>query len=129
MQVVKGIYDDKDQLLIVSTLVASNPKMGVLFYVGVVSGLRIGDLLGLKVQDMSYGSFKVEESKTGKEKWVTLPDDGWELVKAYIEAHNLKPEDRLFKTTRQTAHKYFKNAALSLGLTNIGTHSMRKTYA
>jgi len=129
VRIVKGIYDDKDQLLIVSTLVASNPMMGVLFYVGVVSGLRISDLLMLTVEQVGFGSFKAMEGKTGKEKWVTLSDEGYELVRTYIETQGLKSGDRLFRTTRQTAHKYFSNTAMSLGLSNIGTHSMRKTYA
>jgi integrase len=127
MRVVKGIYDDNDQLMMLATLTNDNPMMGVIFYTGVVSGLRIGDLLSLKAHEIGREFYK-KESKTGKIKKTQFPPEGWELIKTYIELEDKKPHDRLFKTTRQTVHKYFMKAANDIGLYHIGTHSMRKTF-
>jgi integrase len=124
---MKGIYDDHDQLMMLATLTNDKPVMGVIYYLGVVSGLRIGDLLALRAGDVGP-SFSVTESKTGKTKRINLCGHGWELLRLYIELHEKRPQDRLFDTTRQTVHRYFKRAAAELGLEEIGTHSMRKTY-
>jgi len=104
------------------------PMMGVLFLVGVLSGLRIGDLLSLKVADVGQ-QFIVKESKTSKKKHIALDIAPWYVLDAYIGGSGLKPHDRLFPVSRQTVHKYFKRAAQDLGITSpIGTHTMRKTY-
>jgi len=127
MQKVKGIYDDDGQLLMMATLTYDKPMMGALFYLGVVSGLRISDLLALRFEDVGR-EFVVTEGKTGKKKRVVLPKEGWQFVQLYAESKNLATGDRLFPTTRQTVLRYFKRVANDLGLDGIGTHTMRKTY-
>jgi len=124
---VKGVYSDEGQLLMASTLMAHKPMMGVLFCLGVASGLRIGDLLALRVEEVGQ-KFSVFESKTGKTKEIELCDATWAILKTYIEWKHPSGEGRLFPTTRQTAHKYFKQAGDDLGLDDIGCHSTRKTY-
>lgn len=129
MKKVQGIYDDNDQLLLLATLTTHSPMMGMIFYLGVVSGLRISDLLALTVGDISKNPFTVRESKTKKLKHIKVPKEGWLLLQLYAEGVGLESHGKLFPTTRQTVHRYFKRAAADLGLTNIGTHTMRKTYA
>jgi len=128
MRVVKGVYDDDDQFMMLATLTMDKPEMGMIFYLGVISGLRISDLLALRVRDVG-DAFRVVESKTKKIKLVQLPPEGWLFLQAYIDWRCLRPDDLLFPTTRQTVHKYFKKAAEDLGLDGIGPHSMRKIYA
>jgi len=114
--------------MFLATLTHDKPMMGVLFAVGVMSGLRIGDLLSLKVADVGR-VFVVRESKTGKRKRVNLSVGAWYVLDAYIQGAGLRPQDRVFPVTRQTVHKYFKRTAANLGITSpIGTHTMRKTY-
>lgn len=127
MKKVQGIYDDDDQLMMLATLTDNKPMMGAIFYLGVVSGLRIGDLLTLQVRDVGQ-RFVVTESKTKKRKLIRLCDMGWSYLENYIFFEDLKPDDLLFKTTRQTVHKYFSVLGQDLGLESIGTHSMRYSY-
>jgi integrase len=126
MKRVKGIYDDKQQLMIIASLTKSNGMMGVLFFLGMVTGLRISDLLALEVGQMAQ-TFEAYERKTGKTKVVTLTDNHWHFLEVYMIG--MKATDKLFPTSRQTVHKYFKRAEKDLGLADIGTHTMRKTYA
>lgn len=131
MRVVKGIYDDDGQLMLISTLTQDNHMMGVLAYVGITTGLRISDLLELNVRQIvdDNGLFIVRESKTGKEVEIEMDAQGFELVKTYIDLCQLQLDDKLFPTTRQTVHNYFKRACAFLNLHDISVHSMRKTYA
>jgi len=101
---------------------------GVLYYFGVASGLRIGDILGVRVRDIQI-DMKVLESKTCKFKEFRLDDQVYELIRNYISVKELDYADRLFPVTRQTVLRHFRRAAEALGLKDIGTHSMRKTYA
>jgi len=129
---VKGLYDDKDQLLFLSSLTASNSMMGFIFWIGVVSGLRISDILKLKISDLTFSTFKVTENKTKKEKWITLPDDCFLQLSNYIlklKSNGRLDSSPLFPVTRQTVHKYFTETATILGFTLISPHSMRKTFA
>jgi len=128
MRAVTGIYDDDDQLLLFASLTANNAMMGALAYLGIITGLRVGDMLALRAGDVGE-LFTVKESKTGKTKIIHLPFEGWKFIETYILVNEIPPDGRLFPTTRQTAHRYFKRAAKELGLENVGTHSMRKTYA
>jgi len=102
--------------------------MAVLFYIGIVSGLRISDLLKLKVSDVKTQYVIVQETKTKKYKHFELEQMGWEYIQSYIDLAQLKPEDLLFSVTRQTVNNYFKRAAKDLDLEDIASHSMRKTY-
>ena len=102
--------------------------MGTLVFLGIITGLRISDLLALKVSDVGQ-AFEVVEQKTRKKKRIMLCDDQWYVLESYIICNHLKPDDRLFPTTRQTVLKYIKRAAADLGIKSpIGTHSMRKSY-
>jgi len=125
---VKGIYDTNNQLNLFATLAMDKPTMAVLFYIGIVSGLRISDLLKLKVSDVKTQYVIVQETKTKKYKHFELEQMGWEYIQSYIDLAQLKPEDLLFSVTRQTVNNYFKRAAKDLDLEDIASHSMRKTY-
>jgi integrase len=128
VKTVKGVYNDNDQLLLLATLVQHNPMMAIIFYIGVISGLRIGDILSLRVGVVKK-EFNAFEKKTGKLKHIEFSDGGWHFISMYIDKFNIPFGELLFKTTRQTVYKYFKKAGKDLGLVDIGTHTMRKTYA
>jgi len=125
-----------------------------LFLVGINSALRAGDLLGLTIDDVLAGSARriqvrkeivLVESKTGKERWIYLPDKPREAVKAYLKVRKarrgLSPEEPLWLTTRgkepravsyvqvyRTLRWAARRAGADLRVRHIGCHSMRKTY-
>jgi integrase len=131
MKNVSGIYDDIDQFWMFVTLYEKSCMMSIIFYLGIVSGLRIGDLLSITTGQISQ-EFTVYESKTGKYKTIKLCDNGWRLLDAYckiVYAEGRGYHEPLFLTTRQNVLNHFKAAAKRLNLKNIGTHTMRKSYA
>lgn len=105
-----------------------------LFVFGINSGLRISDILPLKVRDVKNKDFVwVKEQKTGKDRKVEiLPSLKAEIAK-YIEGKT--QDEYLFKTLRMKkpisgvhAYRILNAAADVVGLDEIGTHTMRKTF-
>jgi len=88
--------------------------LGVLFYLGVVSGLRISDLLSLKGSDFESPWITVKEGKTQKYKTFELPPEGWQYVQAYLEYRKTNRDERIFNISRQTVNNAFKKIASEL---------------
>ena len=118
-----------------------DPKYGLLFKCGLNTGLRISDILPLKVKDIfnENGQFKdyliINEKKTGKEKKIKLNNALRKILYSYVKTHML-PRDSYLFLSRKTgnnikriqAYKVLKEAANVCGVENFGTHSMRKTW-
>jgi integrase len=111
-----------------------NERNYVLFLLGINTGLRISDILRLRVRDVEGWSIFIREKKTQKVKEVKMPSD---LKKALREYAKGKPKNEfLIKSrngknkpiTRSMAYVILNQAALKFGLERIGTHSLRKTY-
>lgn len=115
-------------------------KYGLLFKFGLNTGLRISDILPLRVKDIlnNNGEFKeylvLKEKKTGKEKKIKLNAALRKVIQAYIKSENITSENHLFSSVkgnhigRIQAYRVLKEAATTLGIENFGTHSLRKTW-
>lgn len=108
-----------------------------LFNLGINCGLRVCDMLGLKKKDIKDYTIKLREQKTRKQKQIPLyylKED----IDRYIQF--LEDEDYLFISnkldsdgnskpiSRVQAYRILNHSAKSIGLSEIGTHSMRKTF-
>lgn len=106
-----------------------------LFLMGINTGLRISDLLNLKVKDVKDKThFVLKEQKTGKTKrfpLYTLEED----IRKYIKGMN--DEDYLFPSrldqgsqplSRYRAWAILNEAGEYVNLGEIGTHTLRKTF-
>lgn len=106
-----------------------------LFWMGINTGLRISDLLQLRVCDVKNKShIELKEKKTGKSKMVFINSYVRTEINEYIEG---KPEyEFLFKSrvgqnkpiTRYMAHRILKEIADRVGLPDCSPHRLRKTY-
>lgn len=117
-----------------------DPKYSLIFKFGLNTGLRISDILPLKVKDIfiSSGEFRdylvIKEKKTKKEKKIKLNNALRKAIQPYIKACNLSYEDCLFPSRkgihigRIQAYRVLKEAASLVGIENFGTHSLRKTW-
>lgn len=118
-----------------------NRRDYMLFVVGINVGLRAGDLLELKVKEVSDGrrindSVLIQEQKTGKMREFTLNKSAKEAIQYYLDGKNeYNPEDYLFRSqkgghiTVQATHKIIKSLLRDLNIKgNFGTHSLRKTF-
>lgn len=106
------------------------------FAIGITTGLRISDILNLRVKDVKD---KVEtsiiEMKTGKKRIVNLKSLTSYLITYLNNEHNNESEWLFYSPTDDTkklsSHQYYKilqKVADNLGLDYIGTHTMRKTF-
>jgi len=110
----------------------------VLFILGINSGLRISDLLNLRWKDVTGSSVTVKEQKTGKVKRFPLNAACVEALKSiprgegkeYIfVSHSNRNGGDSKPWTRQYIWKVLNEAAEAVGLDEIGTHTLRKTFA
>lgn len=105
----------------------------ILFCLGINTGLRITDLLQLKIKDVKgKKSITVKEGKTKKQRQVLL-EGVYEELNAYIST--LKGTEWLFPSrkgdkaiTRIQAYQQFKKASEMAGVEAVGTHTLRKTF-
>ena len=120
-----------------------NKRDYLLFVLGINVGLRIGDLLILKVSDVldETGNIKkvlnITEQKTKKKKELELNNAAREAIKLYLEElAGFDDKTFLFPSrkssgalTTRSAHKIIKTTLRELGIKgNYGTHSLRKTF-
>ena len=106
---------------------------------GINNGLRISDLLKLKVgdvRDIKPGqTLKVKETKTGKMNILMINKSVHKVLKQYLDEVKPSDEDYLFQSrncnnkplTRETVNKMIKEWTKSLK-GNYGTHTLRKTF-
>jgi len=121
-------------------LAGKEAKYGLLFKFGLNTGLRISDILPIKLNDVccENGEFRdyliINEKKTGKEKKIKLNSSLRKAIGAYIKSENLTPNSYLFWSKkgkhigRIQAYRILKEAADIIGIENFGTHSLRKTW-
>ncbi|HHQ5621063.1 TPA: tyrosine-type recombinase/integrase [Clostridioides difficile] len=118
-----------------------HPKWSIMFKLGVLTGLRVSDILNLKVEDVDL-CIKVKEQKTSKYRRINVPGGLYTELKKYIKTYKLSKGDYLIfsnkrgkegqqkAVSRQQAYRVLRDASSMVGLKeSIGTHGMRKTMA
>lgn len=137
MNIVEPIRDLEKIEEIKNYLKKKNYRDYVLFNLGINCGLRISDLLSLKVEDVR-GKYhlKLRETKTKKNKMQKLPLPIVEMLQDFVKGRS--DDEYLFQSRkgenkpiqRQRAYVIFKDAAKHVGLEeeSIGTHTLRKTF-
>ena len=114
-----------------------SPRDRLLFVIGINSGLRISDILRLKVGDLRGEFITIREKKTGKAKRFRINNAIKREFKRY-EASIKRPlsdDDYLFPSrkggkpiTRFQAYRVLNAAARKVGIDGpVGTHTMRKS--
>lgn len=118
----------------------NDPKYGLLFKFGLNTGLRISDIINLKVSDIfnKDGKFHdylvIKEKKTCKEKKIKLNNTLRQAVENYVKTQKLSLNCYLFPSRksdhigRVQAYRVLKEASCIVGVENFGTHSLRKTW-
>lgn len=140
MRYVQPIKDKEQLQEFEDYLKNKNPRDHIMFLLGVNLGLRISDILPLKVKDVrNKQSVKVYEEKTGKFNQIII---NHELKRALAEyTKGMKDNDYLIKSRKKTetgrqqhidrvqAYRILRDAAKAVGYRgDIGTHSLRKTF-
>lgn len=110
----------------------------VIFSTGIYSGLRVSDVLNLKINSVkNKETITVIEKKTHKRKVFPIKSELKQILNEYLEKREKIKADTncLFinsnneKVCRSSVYKMFNEAAQAVGISdNIGTHTMRKTF-
>ena len=138
LQYVNPVYDDDADYFIREALRHKHPRWELMWLLGVRSGLRISDIVRMTVSDAKTQIWTVREVKTGKYRAIEYPADVRAALEAHIVRYSLKTTDYIIfscstrhdhPVSRQHADRVIREAALSVGIECIGTHSMRKSFA
>ena len=112
-----------------------DPKYCIMFTIGVNTGLRISDLRGLRACDVNGTHISLREQKTGKKKRVLINDQLRVEIDRYMDDKNISGNGLLFPgrisgqpVSRVQAYRVISSAAREIGLAEVGTHTMRKTF-
>ncbi len=110
-------------------------RNALLFMFGIYSGLRISDIVKLRVRDVrGKNRLIVKENKTGKDKILKINHTLRKEISIYVK--DKKDYEILFKScrgvnkpiSRQQAYNIINDAGKHFGMERIGTHTMRKTF-
>jgi len=92
-------------------------------------GLRIGDVLELKVSSVKGGKLEIREDKTDKLQYRDINANVVNAIMQYALDNKLNSIDKLFNIGVRAIQKQLKIVCDYLQLENISTHSFRKLYA
>ena len=92
-------------------------------------GLRIGDVLDLRVNSFRNGKLEIREEKTNKLQYRDINKNVYDYIKDYAIDNKLSQTDKLFSIGDKAVQKQLKIITQYLQLENISTHSFRKLYA
>ncbi|MCR6840805.1 site-specific integrase [Bacillus thuringiensis] len=128
------IRDSEQIQQIKEYLKEKNARNYILFVMGINTGLRISDILKLKVGDLKGSHISMREMKTGKQKRIQITAALKRELRWFNE--NREDDEYLLKSRqgkksanrRSMAYKILSGAAAEFGLDEIGTHTLRKTY-
>ena len=141
MESVEPIRDKKKIEAIKKILKASSLRNYCFFTIGINSGLRISDLLSLKISDVLDDKNKIrdrislKEKKTGKIKDFPVSDVAKKAIREYLDTRKYTLDEPMFisrkgesRINRQQAYRIINLAARTVGITcKIGTQTLRKT--
>lgn len=143
MEFVEPIRDRK-KINDIKKYLQGNKRDYLFFTLGINSALRVSDLLELKFEDLVNDKLtplehiKLKETKTGKHNKIAISNGVKKAIVSYVQDYykgNLsdyvfysrKGENKPIQ--RAMAWKIIKSAAEAVGVRDIGTHSLRKTWA
>ncbi|KMK77614.1 site-specific integrase [Alkalihalobacillus pseudalcaliphilus] len=134
MNEVQPIRDVKKIENISEFLRKGSERNYMIFFLGINTGLRIKDILNLRVKDVTGHFIRLREFKTGKQKRQRLTPDLYRELQRYCR--EMHPDDYLFQSRkgsnkpigRGRAYGILRDAAEEFGLTDIGCHTLRKTF-
>ncbi|WP_195409938.1 tyrosine-type recombinase/integrase [Ruminococcus sp. J1101004_170508_H5] len=91
-------------------------------------GLRISDILSLRLSDGDRYRLKITEQKTKKKRVFTVPLVIQQYIENYCLRNGLEKTERIFDLTERTINKQLALVCDCLGFEGIRTYSFRKWY-
>lgn len=111
----------------------ANPRIAAALQLEANLGLRIGDILQLRLVDIirDAGRYRLNivEEKTGKPRTFTVPAEVYSWLRDYADANGIAKDQRLFPLTVRQVQKHLQVVCKYLEIENVSTHSFRKFLA
>ncbi|WP_085523868.1 site-specific integrase [Tuberibacillus sp. Marseille-P3662] len=134
MNFVQPIRDPDKIEAVKHYLKSRSDRNYLLFVLGINTGLRVSDILTIKVGDVKGTHLRIREGKTKKQKMIRITPTLKREIKGYIEDKD--DHEYIFKSRigdnkpigRSMTYKILRDAADAYNLVDIGTHTMRKTF-
>lgn len=137
MSIVEAIKDIDILRKIIETLKKQDFKCAVCFMIGLYSGLRISDILNLKIKDVEKDTISIIEQKTGKRKDFPIKKELKLILDKQLKirySDEATCNDFLIigsrggKLDRSIVYRAINNVCKKYIDGNFGTHTMRKTF-
>ncbi len=123
-------------------LESSSKRDALLFALSINSGLKVSEILQLKIKDILDDQKNIRHSisfyneQTKKQKWFAVNKELEQALSAYLQERKYaKGDEPLLKSqkgsgpiTRQHAWYVLNKAAKEAGLDGISSHTLRKTW-
>ena len=136
MKFVNPIKDARKIEALKKYLKERNERDYMLFLLGIHFGLRISDLLSLRIEDVVGKKYIIiKEKKTGKIKSFPVAEVVQRELESYLKGRTKgwlflsREKSGATPITRQQAYNVLSDAAKAVGIKDpIGTHTLRKTF-
>lgn len=96
-------------------------------------GMRIGDILSLRISDFIKDGDRyrldIIEKKTSKKRTFTVPKDIISFIEHYAYTNKIKESAKLFDISERAVQKHLESVSKYLNINDLGTHSFRKFFA
>ena len=135
MEYVQPIRDKEKIEEMKRELLKNGTRDYLLFYTGINTGLRISDILALQVKDIRDKThISIRETKTNKSKRFKINNGLYDELNNFVAG--MEDEDYIFKSkkgnnkpiSRVQAYRILNDAGKRIGLNEVGTHTLRKTF-
>lgn len=137
MNTVQPIRDRRKIKVLKDQMRIKDEKYYIMLILGINVGLRISDILKLKAGDVYHTDHvTITEKKTKKTKRFILNKQMQKELDAYVDKKLLADDEYLIQSrkgenkpvTRVQAYRVLNETGKDIGIDEIGTHTMRKTF-
>ncbi len=117
----------------------SNKKHKAMLFTAYSAGLRVSEVVGLKIKDIDSKRMQlfIEKAKGKKDRYVNLSPVLLDILRQYIKDYKPRPQFYLFESEQtgtayptRTLQQIFNNAKSKAGIKKeVGIHSLRHSFA
>lgn len=117
----------------------SNKKHKAMLFMAYSAGLRVSELVNLKLCDIDSGRMQIfiKRSKGKKDRYINLSPLLLDILRDYVKHYNPRPIKYLFESDQtrdaypaRTVQQLFTNAKRKAGISKkVGIHSLRHSFA
>lgn len=117
----------------------SNIKHKAMLFTAYSAGLRVSEIVNLKIKDIDSGRMQIfiQRAKGKKDRYVNLSPVLLDILRKYISKYRPRPKVYLFESEQtftaypsRTVQQIFGNAKNKAGITkDVGIHSLRHSFA